>query len=58
VRFGKNGEWAQPRMLTVQYKGITGNDLDQWRQPGHVTVLAPASFKTGTLAAPYHDNRK
>jgi branched-chain amino acid transport system substrate-binding protein len=58
VRFGKNGEWAQPRMLAVQYKGITGNDLDQWRQPGHVTVLAPAAFKTGSVAAPYQDNRK
>ena len=34
MRFGKNGEWAQPRMLAVQYGGITGNDLDQWRKPG------------------------
>jgi branched-chain amino acid transport system substrate-binding protein len=45
-------------MLAVQYKGITGNDLDQWRKPGHVTVLAPAAFKTGSVAAPYHENRK
>jgi branched-chain amino acid transport system substrate-binding protein len=58
VRFGKNGEWAQPRMLTVQYKGITGNDLEQWKQPGHVTVMAPSSYKTGSVAAPYQDNRK
>jgi len=58
VRFGRNGEWAQPRMLAVQYKGITGNDLDQWRRAGHVTVLAPAAYKTGTVATPYQDNRK
>lgn len=58
VRFGKNGEWAHPRMLAVQYKGITGNDLDQWRKPGHVTVLAPAAYKTGSVATPYHENRK
>jgi len=58
VRFGRNGEWAQPRMLAVQYKGITGNDLDQWRKAGHVTVLAPAPYRTGNVATPYQDNRK
>jgi len=58
VRFGKNGEWAHPRMLAVQYHGITGNDLDQWRKPGHVTVLAPAEYKTGRVAVPFQDNRK
>jgi branched-chain amino acid transport system substrate-binding protein len=58
VRFGKNGEWAHPRMLAVQYHGITGNDLDQWKKPGHVTVLAPAEYKTGTVATPFQDNRK
>jgi branched-chain amino acid transport system substrate-binding protein len=58
VRFGKNGEWSQPRMLAVQYKGIVGNDLDQWKKPGHVTVLSPAGYKTGNVATPYHENRK
>jgi branched-chain amino acid transport system substrate-binding protein len=58
VRFGKNGEWARPRMLAVQYHGIAGNDLDQWRKPGHVTVLAPAEYRTGTVAVPFQDNRK
>jgi branched-chain amino acid transport system substrate-binding protein len=58
VRFAKNGEWAVPRMLTVQYHSIAGNDLEQWMKPGHVTVLAPASYKTGAVMAPYHDNKK
>ncbi|HEX7465688.1 MAG TPA: amino acid ABC transporter substrate-binding protein [Usitatibacter sp.] len=58
VKFAKNGEWAQPRMLTVQYHGITGNDLDQWRKPGHVTVLTPAPYKTGSVMTPYQDSRK
>src|SRR5947199_3461759 len=47
VRFAKNGEWAQPRMLTVQYHSVAGNDLEQWMRPGHVTVLYPASDATG-----------
>jgi branched-chain amino acid transport system substrate-binding protein len=58
VRFAKNGEWSIPRMLTVQYHGISGNDLEQWMKPGHVTVLAPSSYMTGTVMAPYQDNKK
>jgi branched-chain amino acid transport system substrate-binding protein len=58
VRFGSNGEWAAPRMLAVQYHGISGNDLEQWKKPGHVTVLAPSSYATGTVMTPYQDNRK
>src|SRR6266508_2087070 len=30
VRFAKNGEWSVPRMLTVQYHSVAGNDLEQW----------------------------
>ncbi|TMH09468.1 MAG: branched-chain amino acid ABC transporter substrate-binding protein [Betaproteobacteria bacterium] len=58
VRFAKNGEWAQPRMLTVQYHSVAGNDLEQWMRPGHVTVLYPASYATGTVKVPYQDNKK
>ena len=58
VRFGANGEWAQSRMLAVQYHGITGNDLEQWKKPGHVTVLTPGAYRTGEVATPYQDSRK
>ena len=58
VRFAKNGEWSVPRMLTVQYHSIAGNDLEQWMRPGHVTVLYPASYATGTVKTPYQDNKK
>ena len=58
VRFAKNGEWSIPRMMTVQYHGIAGNDLDQWKKPGRVTVLTPAPYKTGNVATPFQDNRK
>jgi len=58
VRFAKNGEWSIPRMLTVQYHGVAGSDLGQWTKPGRVTILAPASYATGTVKAPYHENRQ
>jgi len=58
VRFAKNGEWSAPRMLTVQYHAVAGNDLEQWMKPGRVTVLAPAAYATGTVQTPYQDNKK
>ncbi len=58
VRFGKNGEWDRARVMLVQYHSISGNDLDQWRKPGRVSILYPNEYKTGTIKAPYHDNRK
>ena len=58
VRFAKNGEWSVPRMLTVQYHGVAGNDLEQWMKPGHVTVLYPPAYKTGDVKVPYQDAKK
>jgi branched-chain amino acid transport system substrate-binding protein len=58
VRFAKNGEWSVPRMLTVQYHSVAGNDLEQWMKPGHVTVLYPTAYKTGDVKTPYQDNKK
>jgi len=57
VRFAKNGEWAEPRMLTVQYGGIAGNDAEQWKKPGHVTVLYPVDYRTGMVKAPYYGSK-
>lgn len=58
VRFAKNGEWAQPRVMMVQFHGIQGNGLDQWKKPGMLTVLEPAAYKTGVVKAPFQDARK
>ena len=55
VGFAKNGEWAEPRVMMVQYGGIKGNTIDQWKQRGVVTVLEPGTYKTGTVRAPFQD---
>jgi branched-chain amino acid transport system substrate-binding protein len=55
VGFAPNGEWAEPRVMMVQYNGIKGNSIDQWKQPGVITVLEPGAFKTGTVRAPFQD---
>ena len=53
VRFGQNGEWAKSRVLQVQYQGIKGTDVEQFRGPGKKIVLYPDEFKSGTMVYPY-----
>ena len=58
VRFGANGEWAKSRVLQVQYQGIKGTDLEQFRGPGRKIVLYPEEFKSGNMIYPYSAAQK
>ncbi len=53
IRFAKNGEWTEPRMLMVQYQGIEGNGVEQFRDPARYKILYPPAFKSGDLVVPY-----
>jgi branched-chain amino acid transport system substrate-binding protein len=53
VKFGPNGEWAQSRVLQVQFQGIESSDLAQFHKPGKRVILWPEKFKSGTLIYPY-----
>ncbi|HTW70307.1 MAG TPA: amino acid ABC transporter substrate-binding protein [Acetobacteraceae bacterium] len=53
VKFGPDGEWTQPRVLEVQFRGITGNDLAQFKDPKTEVILWPSALKTGTVEYPY-----
>ena len=53
IKFGPDGEWAEPRILTIQYQGVKGNDLEQFSKPGVQVILDPPAYKTGTLQYPY-----
>lgn len=53
IRFAPNGEWTEPRVLMVQYRGIDGNSADQFRDAGRYTILYPPAFKSGDVALPY-----
>jgi branched-chain amino acid transport system substrate-binding protein len=52
IKFGKDGEWEKPRMLMVQFQGITSGDLEQFRDPSHTVILDPPELKSGN-AVPY-----
>jgi len=58
IRYGPNGEWAEPRVLEIQFHGAEGNGLDQWRNDSRVTILWPPKVATGEMVYPYMTARK
>ena len=53
IKFGSNGEWAKPRVLQVQFQGISGHEVDQFRTRSRQIVLSPPEFASGRLLFPY-----
>jgi branched-chain amino acid transport system substrate-binding protein len=53
IRFGTDGEWEKPRVLEIQWQGIKGNDLDQFKDTKIEAILTPNDYKTGTVQEPY-----
>jgi branched-chain amino acid transport system substrate-binding protein len=53
VRFGKDGEWAQSRVLTIQFQNIKSNDVEEFRKVENQPILAPADLKSGEILYPY-----
>lgn len=53
VRFGVKGEWSQPRVLQVQFQGISGHDVGQFRNGSRQIVVSPPESSSGELIFPY-----
>jgi branched-chain amino acid transport system substrate-binding protein len=54
VKFGAKGEWAEGRMLTVQYHDIKPDaDMKTWAGMSYQTVLHPSNLATGKMIFPY-----
>jgi branched-chain amino acid transport system substrate-binding protein len=49
IRYGPTGEWAKPRIVYVQFRGIVDRDLEQFRRPGKQVIVAPEAFETGEV---------
>jgi branched-chain amino acid transport system substrate-binding protein len=58
VKFGAKGEWAQDRMLLVQFQNIKGNSIDEWRDLKTEVILHPPQYKSGNLIYPYEKARQ
>jgi branched-chain amino acid transport system substrate-binding protein len=57
IRYDTVGEWATPKMVMAQFRGVKGKDLEQFRQPGKQVIIAPAAMQTGEVL-PYDQARK
>jgi branched-chain amino acid transport system substrate-binding protein len=53
VSFGAKGEWAKARVLTVQFRDITGTSLDQFRDGKGEIVVGPEEYKADDVILPY-----
>ncbi|MDQ3262028.1 MAG: amino acid ABC transporter substrate-binding protein [Pseudomonadota bacterium] len=56
IRYGPTGEWANPRIIYVQFQGLADKNLAQFRSPGKQVIVAPDGFKTGE-AKPFSQGR-
>jgi branched-chain amino acid transport system substrate-binding protein len=57
IRYGPDGEWATPRVVQAQFRGVVDKNMEQFRQPGKQVILHPEQFKTGEVVAPFEKVR-
>lgn len=53
IQFGRNGEWAHPRVLQVQFRGIAGHGASQFKDGSRQVVVSPSMLASGQLIFPY-----
>jgi branched-chain amino acid transport system substrate-binding protein len=53
IKFAGNGEWDISRILFVQFHGVAGNDVNQFKEVGKQVILTPAQYKSGDFKYPY-----
>jgi branched-chain amino acid transport system substrate-binding protein len=58
VTFGNKGEWSKSRILTVQFQGIKGTSVDDFRDGKGEVVVWPDQYKAGNVILPYTDAHK
>jgi branched-chain amino acid transport system substrate-binding protein len=58
VTFGAKGEWAEDRMLLVQFQNIKSNNIDEFRDLSTEVILDPPQYKSGNLIYPYAGAKK
>ena len=57
IRYGADGEWAQPRVVTTQFQGVKDKNLEQFRKSGVQALLFPEDLKNGQVRTPFEKAR-
>ena len=52
VKFGADGEWAEARVMEVQFQNVKANDVEQFKLPSTEVILWPPDQKTGDIMYP------
>ena len=55
IKFGKDGEWADERMLAAQFQNIKSNSVDEFRDLATEIVVYPPQIKSGEVIYPYEN---
>jgi branched-chain amino acid transport system substrate-binding protein len=53
IKFDKSGEWAQSRVLQVQFQNIQAYEVAQFTNVATQVVLTPAEYSSGKVIYPY-----
>jgi branched-chain amino acid transport system substrate-binding protein len=53
LKFNTEGEWETAQVLAVQFQGVSGNGVDQFRDPKTEVILWPKQYRTGDIIYPY-----
>jgi branched-chain amino acid transport system substrate-binding protein len=53
VKFGRGGEFAESRVLQVQFQNLKSNDVGQFRDMTNQVVVSPATYESGKVIFPY-----
>jgi branched-chain amino acid transport system substrate-binding protein len=56
IEFDNNGEWSRPRVVQVQFEGIVGAGIEQFRDGSRQTIVWPRELASGLLQFPYAQN--
>jgi branched-chain amino acid transport system substrate-binding protein len=57
IRFGKDGEWANPRSIVTQWQHLQNNSLEELNDPKKWVVVWPKDHQTGQLLYPFEQAR-
>jgi branched-chain amino acid transport system substrate-binding protein len=53
VAFGEGGGWAEPRVLTVQFRDLKSSDITEFKQSNIEAVVYPPETASASLIYPY-----
>lgn len=53
VRFGESGEWAEPRVVQVQFQNIGNHEIETFRDSRVQVVVDPPAYTSGPFVYPY-----